>query len=311
MMIEKKFKAEKDKIRERLAKIPGVVGVGAGVKLKAGEKTDVICITVYVKAKRAKGDLGSDNMIPDSIKLSDGTVVITDVIEAGELSFYGFTGKYRPVHPGAVISHPNAQYPGTYGAKITDNTDGKKVMLSANHSVANFGAANIGDDIWQPGPQHGGDSSCAIGTLKRYVPIDQAPGGENLVDAAIVKPNVQKDVKGRPFCNQIKKNKQGIVGMLMGGSAGITIINDISHVLTLLNCSAPRVTAATVGMSIHKCGAATGYTSTTVHSIDTDLLLQMPSGNAVWFRDQIITAGGISDAAAGDSGAVFYTTFNV
>jgi hypothetical protein len=99
--------------------------------------------------------------------------------------------------------------------------------------------------------------------------------------------------------------------MVWAASPYITIISPINFLLSQLNISVPKQKAATVGMSIHACTAASGYVKTTVSAVMVDLLLMAENGNEVWFMDQITCAGGILDGLGGDSGAMFYTTFNV
>jgi hypothetical protein len=309
-MISKKFKEEKAKLRASLGKIKGVIGLGLGRKESNGSLTEELSVRVYVKKKVGKGDLG-EHRIPETVTLSDGTVLKTDVVEVGEIKFRGFTGTYRPAQPGAIIGAENGWLPGTFGATATDNTDGQKVILTCSHVLTNFDELPNGTPVLQPAPQFGGTNADRIGELKRSVPFDFSPYGINYVDAAIASPDAPNLIKTAPFCANVKPAKQGAVGLLFAASEYITIINPIDNVLSLLNVSLPKTKEATVGMSIHACTATTGYVSTTVYDIMVDLLLQEPNGNDVWFLDQVICVGGVADGFGGDSGSVFYTTFNV
>lgn len=303
-MLEKQFKADKDQIRKSLMKIKGVLGTGFGYREKGGKRTKELTVRVYVKKKVAKKNLGK-HAIPKSIKLSDGSKMKTDVVAIGKVKPRGFTSKVRPVRPGAVIGHPQGNFSGTLGAVATDNTNGKKVFIGANHVMANFNAASVGDAILQPGVQYGGTSADKIGTLLRFTPMNLTLGGINYVDAAVGKPKPARDVKRAPFCSPIKVKKQGAVGMLFAGSPYITIINPIDRVLSELDVSLPKTSSATIGMKIHACTAVSGYIQTEVYDIHVDLEISFNGVPTLWL-DQIITAGGISDSTAGDSGAIFY-----
>lgn len=311
-MLDKQFKSEKKKIRKSLANLHGVVGVGFGLQEKNGKRTGQRVVRVYVEQKAAPGDLGKGNLVPKFVRLSDGTKVPTDVVAVGKIEFRGYTGKYRPSKPGAVVGHFQGNFAGTLGAVATDNTDGKKVFISASHVLANENLGSPGDNILQPASQYGGvNPADKIGTLKRFVPLQFGPGGVNFVDAAIAKPTPGSGVKARPFCSPVNHKKQGAVGLLFAGSPVITIINPMDRVVADLDVTlrGPMHQAA-LGMDIHACTAVSGYIQTTVTDIHVDLTMNF-NGNPVLWKDQIITAGGIANSSAGDSGAVFYTQFNV
>lgn len=310
-MISKKFKDEKSKLRATLGKIKGVAGIGLGKKVSKGKTSDELSVRVYVQKKMGKHEAG-ENAIPETVTLADGTVIKTDVVEIGKLKFKGFTGRYRPAQPGCVIGADGGSLSGTFGARVVDNTDGQKVILSCNHVMAEFDALPIGTEILQPSSGFGGSSPAdVLGTLKRIVPMDFSPEGVNYVDVAIAKPTTNKTIKGRPFCSAVKPGRQGAVGLLFAASPYITILNPSENIESLMNVTFTKRTNATIGMSIHACCAISGYVSTTVSDIMVDLLLQAPNGNDVWFMDQTICVGGVADGFAGDSGAVFYTTYNV
>lgn len=310
-MISKKFKDEKSHLRSTIGKMKGVSGIGLGKKVSNGKSTEEMSVRVYVRKKLSAGELG-ENSIPSTITLADGTVVKTDVVEIGDLKFKGFTGRYRPSQPGAVLGANGGMFAGTFGARVTDNTDGKKVILSCNHVLADFDGLPVGTEILQPSASFGGVSPAdTIGTLKRVVPMDFNWEGVNYVDAAIATPSPSTIIKTAPFCSAVKPAKQGAIGMLFAASPYITILNPIDNILSLMNVSVPKSATATIGMSVHACTAISGYVKTTVSDVMVDLLLQAPNGNDVWFLDQTICAGGVADGFAGDSGAMFYTTFNV
>lgn len=303
-MIRNKFIQDKKSIREHYHKAtPNFVGVGLGDAAEANHSSEN-CVKVYVSTLTKEHKNGKH-------KFSDGSSAELKYVEVGKISFTGFTGRYRPAQPGAVIGSAGAPYDGTFGALVTDNTDGSKVILSCNHVLANYNALPIGTAVLQPGPNHGGDTTTdVIGNLKRFVPIDLQDGGINYVDVAIASRINTNIANGTPFCSSVKPNKQGAVGLMWAASPYITILSPIASVVSLMNVTLPKTRNATVGMSIHACTAASGYVATTVYDTLVDLAFDTEFGTA-WFLDQITCVGGIADGAGGDSGSMFYTTFNV
>lgn len=299
-MVHKQFEKERPTLRKKFSKdIPNFVGMGLG---GAAEDNRV---RIYVKEK-GKGDH------PETLTLEDGSVVNVDYVVVGEIKLTGFMGRYRPAQPGAVIGANGSPYSGTFGALVTDNTDGKKVILGCNHVMANWSTLPIGTNILQPSAGAGGlNPADKIGSLKRTVVPNFNLYGTNYVDAAIASSTTTSIVSATPFCSSVKPTKQGAVGMVWAASPYITIISPIASLLSLLNISVPKSKTATPGMSIHACTAKSGYVTTTVSDVMVDLLLTADNGNDVWFLDQTVCVGGILDGIGGDSGAMFYTTFNV
>jgi hypothetical protein len=274
-------------------KTKGVSGVGIAHNKKGEE-----ILQIYVaKKEHGKG-------LPSSYKLDDDSTVEVEVIEVGEIVFTGFTGKYRPAQPGAVIGNPNAPYDGTFGAVVKDNLTGNDVILGASHVMANFNQAEIGDPIIQPSSKNGGTvATDTVGTLLRFVNLNLTHLGVNRSDAAIATPTVS--IRDRSFCSPIKTTKQSAVGLVYAASSAITVINPAAFVEADLNVSFNKKKTATVGMSIHMCGAYSGYQQTNVQAVNVDIWVNY-MGNQIMWDDQIIAP---PVGTAGDSGSVFYTTF--
>lgn len=295
-MRKDKVKAKKKALRGEMQSKAGVHGLGIGAK-KNGEEV----LAVFV-AKKADGA-----GIPEFYELEDGSKVATEIVEIGEVKFTGFLGKYRPVQPGAVIGNPNGQYDGTVGAIVTDNVSGEDVILGASHVLANFNQASLGDPIVQPSTQQGGAlPTDRIGTLERYVHLNLEQGGVNYADAAIVMPDSDRDIRDRSFCSPINLKKNAAVGLVYAASPAITIVNPVDFVESELNVSFSKKVAPTVGMSIHMCAAYSGYQTTNISYINADIWVNY-NGNQILWEDQIVTP---PVGTSGDSGAVFYTTFN-
>jgi hypothetical protein len=185
---------------------------------------------------------------------------------------------------------------------------GKKVILGASHVLANFNTASIGDAIVQPSTQQGGTvTRDAIGTLYRFVTLGLNAGDVNRADAALVMPSTSKSIRDRSFCSPIQVTRQGAIGLVYAASSAITVINPVQFVEDELKVSFPKKATATVGMSIHMCGAYGGYQVTQVAYMNADIWVNY-NGNQIMWEDQIVAP---AVGTSGDSGSVFYTTFNV
>lgn len=296
-MRKEKIIAKKKEIRKEMMAKKGVHGLAIGHNDQGQEE-----LVVFVDNLRKSG-----GQVPSTYTV-DGTEVNVKVVEVGEVKFTGFLGKYRPAQPGAVIGNPNAPYDGTFGALVTDVKTGKKVILGASHVLANFNNANVGDPIIQPSSQQGGTvANDTVGTLYRFVTLGLSQGNVNRVDGALVLPTTTRTVKDRSFCSPINVTRQGAIGLVYAASPSITVINPVDFVEEELSIVFPKKAQATVGMSIHMCGAYGGYQQTQVSYMNADIWVTY-NGNQIMWEDQIVAPG---VGTSGDSGSVFYTTFNV
>ncbi len=131
--------------RKQLLDRTNVVAVGVGYKITGGKKTDSLGIVCSVKKKVAASQLSSADMVPATL---DG--MPTDIIETGIIrALQSPTEKHRPAPGGVSIGHRDITA-GTLGCLV--KKDGRFVILSNNHVLANSNAAEIGDAILQPGP---------------------------------------------------------------------------------------------------------------------------------------------------------------
>ncbi len=296
----KKINKERLKREKTLFSIPGVVGVGTGYKVVGGERTEQICMRIYVVKKEKESKIPASLVIPKMFTLEDKIEILTDVIESGIIYAQSYTGRYRPAPNGVSIGHFRITA-GTLGIIARDNSTGNSVILSNNHVLANSNNASVNDAILQPGPHDGGTTANdTIARLLRWQPIIFS-GGNNEVDAAIALPINPADVSNNFICSQIGANDPA-VGLLFAGSSTLTVINHIQTVLNTLNISLFRpVVAASLGMNVHKCGRTTEYTSGTIDDISATVDVSYGSSGTARFVNQIIT-GDMSDG--GDSGSV-------
>src|SRR2546422_5904444 len=156
-----------------------VVGVAIGNKIIRGRETDERCIVVFVEAKRPEGQLRHRDVVPKTF----GSVR-TDIVETGR--FHALrseqaldlerTKRIRPAPGGVSIGHVQITA-GTLGVLARRN--GRPVILSNNHVLANQNAGRVGDPILQPGPADGGRLQDTIARLVGFVPIpfkEREPG---------------------------------------------------------------------------------------------------------------------------------------
>src|SRR3989441_9710625 len=191
-----------------------VVGVAIGNKVIRGSETDERCIVVFVEAKKPEAQLRHWDVVPKTF----GNVR-TDIVETGR--FHALrseqaidlerTKRTRPAPGGVSIGHVQITA-GTLGLLARRN--GRAVILSNNHVLANQNAGRVGDPILQPGPADGGRLQDTIARLVDFVPIQfkerrlgplgrllaalfalvglsvkRLPTGQaNLVDAAVAEP---------------------------------------------------------------------------------------------------------------------------
>lgn len=271
-----------------------VVASGVGYKITGGQKTSTLSIVCSVSKKVTASQLSNTDLVPATL---DG--MPTDVIETGVIrALQSPTEKHRPAPGGVSIGHRDITA-GTLGCLV--KKDGRSVILSNNHVLANSNAAEIGDPILQPGPHDGGRyPEDHIADLEQFVPINiigvpsdcptatgianflnsiarllgssvqlhaiDQQATENLVDAAIARPLTPEDVK-----DEILQ-----IGTIQGAVEG------------------------ELGMAIKKSGRTTGLTTGEIQQVDVTVNVQYGEGKIAQFTDQLM-GGAMSQG--GDSGS--------
>ena len=144
---------------EILMKIPGVIGVGIGLKETNNELTEEGSFRVYVERKKSLIDVPSDQHIPDEI-----LGVKTDVIEMDLTDQIVDESEYRPLKGGIQIGNGSGAL-GTLGCLAKRTSDNVTVMLS-NHHVMFASGKGVGDKIGQPDLCESCCCSCGeVGTI--------------------------------------------------------------------------------------------------------------------------------------------------
>lgn len=278
----------RDFIREedisRLLALENVTGVGFGLKQVKGRITGERCALVFVREKRPKEALAAAQIVPPRLE-----GLATDVMETGEFRvnriciglneedghLVSRRSRWRPAPAGVSIGHP-AVTAGTLGAVVYDRHNGRELILSNNHILANTsdgedGRACLGDPILQPGTMDGGlVAEDVIARLYRYIPLLDREA--NLVDAAVAIPL-------RP-------------GLL---AADILALGRPHGIVQPL-----------LGMEVRKSGRTTGRTAGCILAVGSTVYVHYRERRLL-FRHQIVTS---KFSRGGDSGALVVNGFN-
>jgi hypothetical protein len=267
-----------------------VHAVGVGHKVVEGKLTEEPCVRLYVVQKLAESLLPENAILPSII---DG--IPTDVIESPP-AFFSPNGAHsasaaaapctnvrqsrqRPVIAGISSAHFEVTA-GTIACFCRSTRDGDDpdtvCVLSNNHVFADVNNAQIGDDLFQPGPADGGTNADRFAVLHRFVPIQLGGHTPNRVDAAIGKllSDIQID---RQICT---------IGHLSGTGT------------------------ADENMKVCKHGRTTGYTEGTVFDPSIDSLVGMDHNNpgiVALFQNQLrinVSAPFAAFGLGGDSGSL-------
>ncbi len=127
-----------DAATAELMQLPGVVGVGIGLKEIGGELTDQICFRVYVREKKTPGEVPAEHRVPGQVQGFP-----TDVLKVYNLTpSQGFVelrdlSEHRPLKGGVAVStkimsekHHEFGTLGWFATKVSDNSN---VVLTNAH----------------------------------------------------------------------------------------------------------------------------------------------------------------------------------
>jgi len=295
--------------RMALLALDGVVSVGTGYKVTNGEKTPELSIIVSVEAKQSPLVLRAADVIPSQIG-----GIKTDVIAIGKQHALENIDKMRPCPGGLTIGHEDITA-GTLGCVVWQQ--GKKMILSNCHVLANSNDAALGDPILQPGPHDGGVAIDQIGRLHSYVPIVfSEDGGDIPIPPELpTECNIANAITGYFNATAILlKRKTRLRAMVPNEGAVVQAdkVNLIDAALCEPNDPADvleeiidigRIVGSDIAildMPLKKSGRTTGYTEDVVLQVDVTVKVQYGEGRVALFEDQIM-AGPMS--AGGDSGS--------
>ncbi|KLU74524.1 hypothetical protein [Clostridium botulinum] len=246
---------------EYFFKMPYVVGIALGYKIKNGFITNKKCIKVFVSKKVPLSNLYEHEVIPKFFKCIE-----TDVVESGEFSAAEFTGKVRPVIGGYSIGVSNVRGVGSLGCLVTDGR--YKYILSNNHVIADLNKIPIGTPIIQPGFDDGGKPSTDIvALLSKYIPLK--------TEGIITSPTNYTDCAIAKLINEsIASPKIAIVGAPEGTMIPI------------------------IDKGVRKVGRSTEMTTGRITDIDGTFHIRFDS-KRVFFEEQIVTTYMCEDGDSG------------
>lgn len=268
--------------KKHLHGLPNVQGSAVGFRYTGGKRTDETAVVVYVGKKVPLGELGEKERVPSTV---DG--VPTDV-KVANFKTLEDPSLYRPAPPGCSIGHRDITA-GTLGMVMERN--GRVVVLSNNHVMANSNAGAIGDPILQPGPYDGGKLPIALLSdfVEIYLQGGGLPGGCSIPGVgALIRPNAD-DSRNLVDAALAYEYESGI------------LTREVLEIGTIN----PNPVAAELGMPLHKRGRTTQHTHGVVTALDADVQVSGYGGTGVaLFEEQIVTDVG---SAGGDSGSLVVT----
>lgn len=211
---------------------PNVTGVGVGYKMVRGQRTDEVCIRVYVSQKVPKSKLQPAEILPE--KLEGLPVdVIEAVFEFQANSLEDHRKRHDPLVGGISVGSLDRDHTGTLGGWAVDNLSGEIVILSNWHIFCGSPDCAVGERIVQPGPvKDGGDSKDLVARLHRWALTSE-------VDAAISRltgdrPLLQ-EVLELGLVSDVREPLLGLPVKKSGRTTGVTtgIITDESATITI------------------------------------------------------------------------------
>lgn len=138
MDISPELVAAKELAQWSILALPGVVGVGIGMREENGELFDEVAVRVHVADR---------NLIPSGIPEVVGGVGVC-IVETLIEPVVQDSNRYNPLAGGIQIEKP-LRGAGTLGTVVQDSTTGELLGLSCFHVVGDKNAV-FPDTIWQP-----------------------------------------------------------------------------------------------------------------------------------------------------------------
>ena len=222
------------------AKVPGVVGVGMGVKETAGELTGEVAVIVYVEQKKPRSALRQSELLPDSVE-----GVKTDVQRRLRFEPLGGTTLKGGVQIRRSPDDRGRPKPGTLGYVATRLSDSLNVILSCDHVMVSRRQGDL--RIFHP------DVSRCCGSLKNAV------GGVLAGHTGHV-----------PFTNPQGTDTYFIDAAIASIISGVTarkVIPDVGPITGSGDLTATPVGPGNATTTVRKRGAITAVTQGTVDDV--------------------------------------------
>ena len=251
-----------EEVREELMSIPGVLGVGIGVKETDNEFTDEMSYRVYVAEKKPVEELTAAELIPPQIgdfrtdvliplQLQEDSDVCGD--ERRTLT------KHRPLQAGIAVSTDATSY-GTLGWFAKLDVDDSTVLLTNKHVLYDTVNETTTATLNTAQPQLGEPSTCCCCECGSDNVI-----GESLIGIRDLSPLTTTSVD----CAIARINADVAADIIL------EITNDSTDEILTVSGTA----AAVVGQNVRKIGARSGFTTGTVIHIGDTAVAATDPGN--------------------------------
>jgi hypothetical protein len=261
----------------RVVDTKNVVAVGISEKVSHGKPTGTLALTFYVERKLPLSKMKASVAVPPAVPeaISGPSVIPTDVVALGKprlevKDLKNPLAVRKPLQPGYSIGTRDES--GTFGAVVT--RDGKYLILSNSHVLANSGRGKKGDKIIYPGGADDGEiPEDVVAHLFDFVKFKVGNDFLNRVDCAVALPLDDR------------------LGDLTSEIKGLFI---------------PKGTTKAVrDMEVVKVGRTTGQTKSRVRDVNFRLVVKYPGVGLVGFLDQIFCTRYTNH---GDSGSLVVDT---
>jgi hypothetical protein len=263
----------KTQVAPSLRAYPNVTGVGVGLEVTGGRRTQRVAIRVYVQRKVPRTELTDDDRLPDEIA-GIPVDVVEAVFEAHRSDGPDPTAEHRARHDpllgGISIGNLSLGGSGTLGGEVVDDRTGEPMILSNWHVLCGRLDCAPGEAVIQPGS--GGDDT---GTAADVVAYLSRSALTDRVDAA-----------------------------LAGLSGARPLVPEI------LGIGPPKGTATgALGAEVVKSGRTSGVTAGVVTDVSADVDVQGYPGGTHAFRDQLVIEN-TDPSLPGDSGSLWLDQAN-
>lgn len=236
-------------------KIPGVVGVGFGLKEIGGKLTEGQALRVYVVEKKTPDELSTEEIIP-----SEFEGIPTDVIRLPRGTSFGTedTQRHSPLIGGITISNLKSAGGsvgiGTLGffATIDGASGPDNVVCVTNNHVLDQNGAVVGDTIYQPAIVSGAFDSENKG------PIGVIHNIGTIADRSFAYPG---DPGPQPYFVDTATGKLNIsISSWCNSNCGVSYKNELRELNISGNSKLEGVARAVSGGDVFKSGRKTGAT---------------------------------------------------
>jgi hypothetical protein len=230
--------------KKELTKIPGVVGVGLGIKEVKGQLSEQVALIVYVEKKLPRNQVSQEQMIPSTFQ---GMPTDVQRYQPGEP--FGGTTLEGGMQIRRLPDSNDRPKPGTLGYVVTRTTDNQTVMLSCEH-VMLFHRQDE-RSIFHP------DVSRCCGKLKHKVgtAIDGKTGNFSVNSSA----------------GTFDFAMDGALASIDSGIDARKFIPNVGSIVGSGDISASPTSSGSPTISVKKMGAASAFTQGTVDDVAYDL----------------------------------------